>query len=245
MKSKEEFDKHWKSFHLTNLSPRKKLVAKFFLRPVIDKINNSKEILRVLDFGCGNGIHATVLKEQVTKKFEYTGIDISIEAIKLCKNYNLGESNYKFLCKDIMKDKLDQRYDIIFSYGSIAYTSDPINVLSCLKKALVNNGIFVSWIYTPNVLLKFILIIIRIICKLFGKTFTNFLAIFLVYTMKYLPISSGVNLSNSSFDQCKETILVNINPINLFLPSNKKANDWFVKSNFILKHSNKYYDLFM
>jgi len=245
LRTKEEFDKHWKSFHLVNLSPRKKIVAKNFLGPVIDKINKSKEILRVLDFGCGNGIHATVLKEQVTKKFEYTGIDISMEAIKICKNYNSEESNYKFLCKDIMTDKLNLKYDIIFSYGSLAYTSDPINILSILKKALVNNGIFVSWIYTPNILLRIILIILRFVCKSFGKTFTNCFASFLVLLLKYLPISSGVNLSNSSFDQCKETILVNINPENLYLPSKKRAYEWFMKSNFILKYSNKYFDLFM
>lgn len=48
--------------------------------------------------------------------------------------------------------------------------------------------------------------------------------------MEYLPISSGVNLRNSTFQQCKETVLVNLRPRILHLPTNKDIDSWINKS---------------
>lgn len=245
MNNREIFDNHWKNFISKDLSSQKKEVAKVFLKPIIDKINNSEKILRVLDFGCGNGVHAEVLHELVNTDFKYTGIDISKQAIDLCKSKYFDRNKFKFFCLDILSEEINDNYDIIFSYGCIAYTKKPTVILSKLREKLKNNGILVSWIYTPNIFFIISLISLRLICKSFGNRFTNFIANTLVYFLKYLPVSSGVNLSNSSFDQCKETVMINISPKSLLLPTRKTALKWFLKSNFKLKYSSKSYNIFV
>ena len=217
-KTKDDFNLHWQNIKHKNLSKQKIKFAEYFLAPLIQEIMNSDYPLRILDAGCGDGVHAYVLSKIKKTNFFYTGIDISDKAINLCQQKLFKDDRFKFITADLLTKNFGKKFDFVISYGVIAYTSDPQKALFQISKNMKKNAKFLLWVYTPGLFSKFLLKTIRFICKLFGDKFTDILANFIVPFMQIIPISSGLNLTNSSFSQCKETILVNIKPRNLIFP---------------------------
>lgn len=224
---KNEFDKHWEKSNYQNVSKQKISKAEEFLKPVIGFLNTAKQPPIILDAGCGDGIHALVLANNVTKDFKYVGLDLSQVGIKLCEKRLAGDERFSFKVFDITSTYLEGEYDIIFSYGVIAYTGRPSETVKNLSHHLKADGLFVSWIYSPSFIEKTALSLLRILARILGAKGTDVLANLIVYLMKYLPVSSGVSLSNSTFEQCKETVLVNIEPKNLIIPSVSTVEKWY------------------
>ena len=86
---KNNFDKHWSEHSDTNLSKSKINVAKDFLAPLIKQSSYKKTIL---DVGCGDGVHASILAKKYSHlKINYIGLDISKVALGLtAKRINKG-----------------------------------------------------------------------------------------------------------------------------------------------------------
>lgn len=225
----QEFNRHWKNANYLRLSQQKTKIATDFLNPVIKKIKNSNDVLTILDAGCGDGVHARVLLENVTKNFKYVGVDISGVAISSSEKRVKNDDRFSFQQLDLSREHLGAEiFDIVFSYGVIAYTNNPRETIRNLSCSLKPGGLFVSWIYSPKAVQKRALQLLRYLARLTGTKGTDKIATLIVFLMKYLPISSGVNLTNSTFDQCKETVLVNIAPRQLWLPTSDEANSWFL-----------------
>jgi dTDP-4-amino-4,6-dideoxygalactose transaminase/ubiquinone/menaquinone biosynthesis C-methylase UbiE len=223
-----EFDQHWEHANFPLPSRQKLEKAKEFLKKLVDLISSSNVVLNILDAGCGDGVHAIELSKATESNFKYIGIDISKNAIEKCKQRLIGDPRFKFMECDIMDLEHDpHKFDVIISYGVIAYTKNPTESIKKLSKLLKVDGLFFSWIYETNLVTKFALVSLRTFCKLVGEVGTNYVASIIVFLMRFLPISSGVNLKNSTFTQCKETVLVNIKPTILWLPSKKLINHWF------------------
>ena len=77
---------------------------------------------------------------------------------------------------------------------------------------------------------RFILNTLRIFTTRSNKFFVYKIADIMVYLMNIFPISSGLNLRNSTFKQCKETILVTISPKNYCFPNDKTIERWHLKA---------------
>jgi len=75
---------------------------------------NKKNILRILDIGCGNGRLVNFLNS-LNIKFEYVGIDNSSEQIQNAKN-NFSNDNITFKIDDILNlsEFEDNSFDLIF-----------------------------------------------------------------------------------------------------------------------------------
>lgn len=230
MSLENDFDKHWGGSTYEAPSEQKIKIAEEFLRPVIKRINGLTEPPTILDAGCGDGVHAIALSRNVTVDFAYFGLDISQVAIESCQRRLFKDDRFHFYVADIEVVTLDKLFDVIISYGVIAYTSNPSNAVKNMSNHLRQDGIFVSWVYVPNCFEKIALKMVRRFAKIIGSGGTDKFASLLVYLMKILPISSGVNLSNSTFEQCKETILVNISPKWLVLPSQREVNKWYYEA---------------
>lgn len=222
----DQFDKLWSGVKYQELSVQKLKVAEEFLKPLIDKINASPVVLKICDGGCGDGVHACVLAEKTNKNFDYLGLDISEVAITASRSRLAGDNRFRFKVADISEHDCTTEFDIVFSYGVIAYTQSPKDTVENLASMLCKDGMFLVWIYTPRALERIVLQLVRIGGRMIGVRGTDVLATMIVYAMEYLPISSGVNLSNSTFDQCKETVLVNISPKRLALPKMSDTEDW-------------------
>ena len=94
----------------------------------------------LLDVGCGRGDLLRGFKEL---NFDVEGVDLSSEAIDLCKpikvrNYNLENNDLIF----------EKTYDYIFSKSVIEHIDKPINFLQNCKKLLNKDGKMV--IMTPS-----------------------------------------------------------------------------------------------
>jgi len=114
--------------------------------------NNPKTNLRILDIGCGTGIHANLLAE---KGHQLTGIDLSKEMINIANInkhinahfFNVDASNYNF----------KEKFDVILSlFHVISYQSNNKELFDFLRNAsthLKSNGLFIfDFWYGPAVL---------------------------------------------------------------------------------------------
>ena len=98
---------------------------------------------KVLDVGCGTGNFA---REVAKKDAKYVlGIDYADEAIKIAeKNNKLKNLEFKKL--DVIK--LNEKFDIIVSIGTIEHMDNPMTIIRKLKKCLNKNGKII--LTTPN-----------------------------------------------------------------------------------------------
>ena len=116
------------------------------------KKNVKGDNLKILDIGCGTGIHAKYL---ASKGYHVTGIDISEEMIQIAKNDQ--NKNTEFYVYDAKTFKLTQKFDIILSlFHVVSYQttnrnlSELINNVSCHLK---DEGLFIfDFWYGPAVL---------------------------------------------------------------------------------------------
>jgi len=98
---------------------------------------------RILDVGCGTGNFA---REVAKKDAKYVlGIDYADEAIKIAKKTN-KRKNLKFKKLDVIK--LEGKFDIIVSIGTIEHMDNPIKIIKKLKSCLNKNGKII--LTTPN-----------------------------------------------------------------------------------------------
>ena len=68
----------------------------------------------ILDIGCGVGSLVDFLTKRKIKNFDYFGIDIVPAMIEKAK---INYPGYQFECRDILKDKLDRKFDYVVLSG--------------------------------------------------------------------------------------------------------------------------------
>ena len=82
-------------------------------------LQEKKDIVTVLEVGCGTGIYPIKYKELFFNQ-KYTGIDISKSAIEYCTK----NSNFEFTYGDFIKLQILQKYDFVFSHAVIDHVYD-------------------------------------------------------------------------------------------------------------------------
>ena len=121
-----------------------------------------------------------------------------------------------------------ERFDIVFSYGVLAYTNNYISSFAELCRVTKEGGLIGVW-FCPknNEILNGLLHFTRTVCKIGGTSFTSLIANFIVPFLGFLPTSSKINLSNSSWKQCREVVMVNLAPTNLVFLDEAKVHRLF------------------
>jgi ubiquinone/menaquinone biosynthesis C-methylase UbiE len=222
------FDKHWSENSDTNLPKSKINIAKNFLTPLINKNSYKKTIL---DVGCGDGAHASVLANKKNLKINYIGLDISKVALGLtAKRINKGHYLHASATNLPLKK---ESIDILISYGVIAYLKNPKKALREFHRVLKKRGKLGIWVYLkPRGLKGIIFDFIRKITLISGEWVAYRIADCIIPFLFILPVDSKINLMNASWRQCREIVLVNIQPKDLIFPSEKKLVYWIEKANF-------------
>ena len=104
-----------------------------------DYIKSKSDVKTILEVGCGSGIYPIKNKDLFEGKI-YTGCDISPNAIEQCKQ----QSNFEFICGDIIKMNIDKKYDLVFSHAVIDHVYDidtfVTKLLDATKKYLYLNS---------------------------------------------------------------------------------------------------------
>lgn len=95
----------------------------------------------VLDIGCGRGGLLEYLRDE--KNCQVIGLDISHDAIKICK-----EKSIKVIKCDLEEEKIPGTYDVIILSAVIEHLIDPLSVLNKVKDNLNENGCIIVGV--PN-----------------------------------------------------------------------------------------------
>lgn len=132
---------------------KKKLSVKQFKEylndaEIIEKIIKKKSHeIKILEFGCGWGFWANFMKSM---NFDIETVEISNPRKKYLDKINIR--NYESI------DKIDNKYDLIFSNQALEHISEPFETLSALKGKLNDNGVmyhkFPSTFFFKNKLFK-------------------------------------------------------------------------------------------
>jgi len=105
-----------------------------------------KDIETVLEVGCGAGVYSIRYKELFTGK-KYAGLDISQTNIDFCKK----NSNFDFICGDIIKMDFKKTYDLVFSHAVVDHVYDIDEFLTKVVKATKKYAYINSYRgYFPN-----------------------------------------------------------------------------------------------
>ena len=235
LNQKDDFNKHWQPVYEQSIPENKILAARKFLQPLYMEINRTRK-LNILDAGCGDGVHASVIEEinKKNSKIEYCGIDLSMTALKIARARTIKNKHFSFQNTDIGRLPFKNcSFDVTFSYGVLAYSNNPTISFGELSRVTKKDGIVGIWIFPKIDGFKgFIFNIVRKLCQMTGTTGTRFIANLIVPFLGFLPTSSKMNLLNSTWGQCREIVLVNIAPKQLFFLSTSEVEKWFMDNNF-------------
>ena len=135
-----KFSEGWGSYY-----PSSELIT-FYHRYIKNKMPKNRK-LKVLDFGCGRGSNLGFFLDM---GYDVYGIDISNEAIKICKdNFRFDPNN--FVQADVVRDKpideiFDCKFDIIVATVSLTYLgrSDIRNVIQQFSKVMNDSGVVIA-----------------------------------------------------------------------------------------------------
>lgn len=220
------FDSHWDEFGDAHLPSTKLRAALRFMQPLLDGIPTENRF-RLLDAGCGNGVHAAALcADFCGEDRQYVGIDLSVSA--LVATQRVAPPGSLFFQGDIAKLPFeDGTFDAVLSYGVIAYTPDPQAVLREFTRILRPGGVLAVWVYPRREGIGSALFdVIRLLARLGGQRGAALLANSIVPFLGLLPTESGLNLCNASWKQCREIVMVNIAPTTLHVPTATQLCGW-------------------
>lgn len=238
VKSSNDFDDHWNKNNIPEIPKVKLNIANNYLAPFYHYAKENK-ITKVLDAGCGDGVHIEVINQnKIVEPSSIVALDISRKALEITRN-RVHKANFvQGSVSDLPFQ--NESFDSVFSYGVIAYSDKPQESFRELVRCLKKGGLLGLWIFPKKVGLGgFIFNTIRNTCNLFGKRFTNLLANTIVPFLYVLPTNSKINLSNSTWKQCREIVLVNIAPSQLFFPTKQEVFNWFKENNLEIKSIDK------
>jgi SAM-dependent methyltransferase len=229
---KPGFDIHWGKHTIPEIAPTKLIEARSFLKPVYEKVRNTSAKLHILDVGCGDGVHAVALAKDGFCS-HYYGIDLSLKALRIARKRvgALGLTNANFQVGDARSLPYpSQSFDIVFSYGVISYTGMPEIVLNEMMRVCKLEGTIGVWLYPKlSSLGGSIFSFTRSICRLLGRRMSKVIVYAVIPLLPILPVRSGANLFNATWQQCAEVVEVNLLPEVLEFYTLEDVLAWFRK----------------
>jgi SAM-dependent methyltransferase len=226
------FDEHWSKNLNEEIPYMKKNEAIGFLQPLFD-YSKSQGYLHILDAGCGDGVHIEIIESRFDRMEGglFIGLDISMSALRSLKERR--RSKCIFVQGDIGEMPFgNDQFDIVFSFGALAYTDNPFFSFSELCRITKTGGYIGIWVYPKNNGVGGTLFsLVRKFCKRLGPMCCRLIADCIVPFLGLIPTRSRMSLANSSWRQCREIVLVNIAPSQLCFPPEPEIEGWFRKNN--------------
>lgn len=185
-KTIKSFGSQWINFNkkLRTLNYEKEFEE--WIKPLrIEFFKNKK----VLDAGCGTGIHAEYVS-RFSKDVLAIDASESVICVKPKKNLRVKKAN-------LLNLNLNEKFDIIYSIGVIHHTSNPKKAFLNLVDHLKDKGTIIVWVYgneTNSRLINFVSFIRKFTSK------NKFLLMFFTY------VSSLILFSLKNFNSFRKSI---------------------------------------
>lgn len=222
-KSSDYFQGHWEESSGVDYPATKLAVAHDFLAPLLIPRDHP---VSVLDVGCGDGVHAKALDKSDADNLNYCGVDISIPALYTAA-YRNNHSTFAVASAEELPFE-DSNFDVAFSYGVLAYTASPQRSFAEMVRVTKRGGLIGVWFYPkPSGLPGFLLRTVRSLVQVVPGVVVGLIANTVVPFLGLLPTSSSVSLRNATWAQCKEVVLVNIAPEQLWYPTDDEVLQLF------------------
>lgn len=217
-----EFDTHWE-FAADEIPRGKVDAAERFLEPLLrdDRVHG-----RVLDAGCGDGVHATVLEARAPGGERRVGLDVSRRALERAQAHVGGRWEFVQGSLDALPFD-DESFDAAYAYGVVAYTADPARSVAELARVTRRDGLVGVWIAPHRGgVAGSALSLVRWLCRVGGPRVTFVVATALVPFLGLMPTASNVSVRSGGWRAAREVVLVNIAPRRLVFPTPSEARDW-------------------
>ena len=221
------FDRHWETLTSDAPPPSKLSAARAFLGPLLRDPGVASA--RILDAGCGDGIHIAVLEDAAPRAAGGQRVGVDVSQAALCAAVLRGQGNW-----DVQKASVEQlpfpdgQFDAVYSYGVLGYVEHPQRGFEELCRVVRPGGLVGVWFYPrPDGLSGAVFRAVRATCRFVGAGGTRVIAFTIVPFLGVLPTASGVTLRNASLRQCIEVVEVNIAPQRLWFPSPSEIETWF------------------
>lgn len=211
------FDDHWAHAAQAQRPEAKAAVARRFLSALEFLSPGGDERPKILDVGCGDGVHIEQLLAG-GRQFSIAGLDYSSHAL----------GNAMQIAGDWLPVHADAQYlpfadgvfDAVFSFGVQAYLENRAQGLREMVRVTKPGGLIGLW-YAPRRLgAAGILFAMtrRVVPHLPGWAQRR-VADMMVPFLGLMPTSSTLSLRNGSWHECREVILVNIAPKHIAFPT--------------------------
>ncbi len=228
---KNNFDHHWDDNFSEEIPVKKKIEAQSFLQPLFGYQKSHSSVL-VLDAGCGDGVHIEVIARNADtlEGSFFVGLDISMSALRALRRR--GYTKCVFVQGDVGKLPFGNgQFDVVFSFGVLAYTDSPFFSFSELCRVTRTGGYIGIWVYPKsNGVGGTLFSLVRKACQVTGPIGCRLIADCIVPFLGFLPTRSKMNLTNASWRQCREVVLVNLAPSQLYFPQPSEIESWFAKN---------------
>jgi len=230
-----KFEEHWRTNVLPEIGISKLAEASGFLQIVFNQIDKLERPARILDVGCGDGVHTTVLSKVESGSLAYCGVDISFDAVRLASRRPERHSGatFDFQAGDALSlPYCSNAFDIVFSYGVIAYTGWPERAIDEMVRVCKPGGLVGVWVYPKKVgIVGQLFELARSLSHRLGRRWSRIIIYPIVLILPLLPVRSGINLFNSTWQQCVEVVEVNLLPDELDFYTPQDVLGWFGKRN--------------
>lgn len=223
------FESHWSDHGRLALSARKLEAARQFLQPVRQRCQDGR-VKRLLDAGCGDGVHAAVLQTWgLPSGVKCYGVDLSLSALQGAQQ-RVG-AEWCFMQADVGRLPLAEgSMDTVYAFGVLEYTPAPKAAFGELARVLAPGGLLGVWVLSAQKgAVGWGLGLLRRWCALWGPGGCRWLANMLVPLLYFIPSRTGLNLSNADWGQCREALLVNLTPPRLHALTESQVRSWFAE----------------
>lgn len=219
------FDQHWLEHQNMRIPPAKLNSAHKFLKPLLEHFGRQEEA--ILDAGCGYGAHLCCLSSQAGFRCRLVALDISTAALQNAQAL-VKRGGYFVQGSVLGLPFADETFDAVYSFGVLAYTTQPRRGFAELCRVTKRGGLVGVWFYPQRGgICGAMFSLARALCKTMGPAATRLIADLVVPFLGALPTSSGMHLGNARWNECREVVLVSIGSETLYLPTPADILAWF------------------
>ena len=171
------------------------------------------------------------------RRLRYTGTDISPVVIKQIRGLAVSSPSRFYVADAVKLPEKGTTYDIVFSFGVVAYTSNPQGCFGEMCRVCKPGGWVGVWVYPQrHGIGGLIFRLTRFLCGVVGDFWTRRIADLIVPFLGLLPTRSNLNLRNATWQQCREVVLVNIAPQQLSFFTHDEIASWFLENGIEIKY---------